>query len=71
MIKWSNVYSSHVNRVGHDSDTGEMLVQWQSGKVSAYEGVSAEKVEDISKSASVGERIKTEIKPTYKHRYRE
>jgi hypothetical protein len=69
-VTWRDVFSSHVNRVGHDDATGEMLVEWKSGKVSAYEGVAAEKVDEISRSYSIGERLK-DIKSNHTHRYRE
>jgi KTSC domain len=70
-VTWRSVFSSHIDSVGHDDETGEMLVQWSDGKISAYEGVSAEKVDEISKSHSVGDVLRQEIKPNFKHRYRE
>jgi hypothetical protein len=70
-VTWLNVFSSHVNRVGYDDETGEMLVEWDSGKVSAYKGVPAETVESISKSPSVGAEIRDSIKPNHPHRYKE
>ena len=39
------VYSSHVSAVGYDSDTGELSVEWDTGKVSVYAGVPAEVAE--------------------------
>ena len=70
MISWKNVFSSSVTAVGHDSDTGEMLVEWTDGKISAYEGVDPLVVDDISKSYSVGKAIHAQIKGKFSHRYR-
>lgn len=64
------VYSSMVSHVGYDSDTKELLITWSNGKRSAYAGVSEEKAVQLSKAASVGQMINTEIKPIYPHRYR-
>ena len=36
-----SVFSSHVDRVGHDAQTGELFVQWDTGKTSVYTGVPA------------------------------
>ena len=64
------MFSSVVTAVGHDSETGEMLVEWTDGKISAYEGVDPLLVDDISRSYSVGKAIHAEIKGKYAHRYR-
>ena len=31
-----SVFSSHVDRIGHDAQTGELYVQWDTGKTSVY-----------------------------------
>lgn len=64
------VYSSNVRAVGHDPETNEMHVEWKSGKTSIYEGVSAEKAEDIRTSWSVGQAINTLVKDQHPHRYK-
>jgi hypothetical protein len=63
------VFSSNVNRVGYDHDTGELIVEWRSGKVSAYAGVTAAKADEVSKTVSVGNMIRDEIIGNYEHRY--
>lgn len=71
MSTWEKpVFSSNVQSVGWDADTGELLVTWKSGKVSAYEGVSEEVAVELSKAPSVGNMINTQIKPLYTHRYK-
>jgi hypothetical protein len=65
-----DVYSSTAARVGYDSETQEMLVEWQDGKTSAYVGVPETLAEEISRAPSVGGSIASEIKGRYGHRYR-
>ena len=69
-ITWSGVYSSHVNEIGYDTETSEMLVRWDSGKVSGYQGVSEIEADQIAKAPSVGSALR-QIKGRYPHRYRE
>lgn len=67
--KMKPVYSSHVDKIGHDSDTQELHVQWQGGKTSIYSGVSAALADEVSNSWSVGKAIHEQIKDNYPHRY--
>lgn len=64
-----SVFSSHVDRIGHDSDTGDLHVQWQGGKTSVYSGVPAALASDVRNSWSVGKAVREQIIPNYKHRY--
>jgi KTSC domain len=67
--KMKPVYSSHVDKIGHDSDTQELHVQWKGGKISIYSGVSETLADEISKSWSVGKAISDQIKDNFPHRY--
>lgn len=68
-VVMKDVLSSNVQAVGYDPDNKEMIVQWKSGKTSAYSGVSAETADQAQKAWSVTEFINSEIKPKYGHRY--
>ena len=68
-VDWRDVYSSHVNRVGFDPEAQELLAEWDSGRVSAYEGVPYEKFESVARSWSVGKALHEMIKPSHTHRY--
>jgi hypothetical protein len=69
-MSWTrSVFSSSVSQVGYDEETGEMLVTWKSGKVSAYK-VDEATADEASRAASVGSYINDEIKPNAAHRYR-
>lgn len=67
---WSvPVFSSMVSEIGYDPAAGELIVTWRNGKRSAYAGVPEGKALELSKAASVGQMINSEIKPVYPHRY--
>lgn len=64
-----SVFSSHISEVGYDSDTAELIVQWQSGKTSSYSGVPDDVAREVMNAASVGSAIRDMIKGVYSHRY--
>ena len=68
-MSWSrSVLSEMASDVGYDSDAKTLLVTWKkSGKTSAYADVPEEVAIELSKAASVGQMIITEIKPQYRH----
>ena len=68
-VEMKDVLSSNVAAVGYDAATKTLLVQWKSGKTSAYAGVDAETAEKASKAWSVTDFINSEIKPRHGHRY--
>lgn len=69
-MSWTkSVFSSHVNSVGWDEDTSELLITWDNGRVSAYEGVDEGTALALANAPSVGQMIHREIKPSYRHRY--
>ena len=69
-MSWEkSVFSSNVESIGFNSDTGEMTVRWTTGKVSAYQGVPEDLADEISRSYSVGSMIASEIKGKFSHRY--
>lgn len=69
-MSWNkSVFSSNVVSVGWDSETSDLLVEWKSGKRSAYAGVTEETALALSTAPSVGQMLNMEIKPNYPHRY--
>lgn len=70
-MSWSrSVYSSTVSDVAYDSDRGEMVVTWKTGRVSVYSGVPEAVAEQASKAPSVGQFLNMQVKPHYEHSYR-
>lgn len=64
-----SVHSSHVTAIGHDADTGDMHVAWDSGRTSVFENVPADLAERVRKSHSVGKAMTDDIKGKFSHRY--
>lgn len=70
MPKMRSVYSSHVDKIGHDAEANELHVKWQgSGKTSVYEGVPADLAHQVMNAHSVGQALNEHIKDNYKHHY--
>lgn len=63
------VYSSNILSVGHDPETSEFHVSWKSGRTSVYQGVSADKADEVRRSASVNRAVREMIIPNHEHRY--
>ena len=69
-MSWSkSVFSSNVQEVGYDDESGSLLITWNTGKRSAYAGVPEDLAVQVSKAASVGSFLNSDIKPFYSHRY--
>lgn len=64
-----SVYSSNVEKLGHDPETGELHVQWSSGKTSIYSNVPTQVAEDVRTSWSVGQAVNQMVKGKFQHRY--
>lgn len=69
MPMMQSVYSSHVTSIGHDAETGDLYVVWDSGKTSVYSGVKPEVAQEVANSWSVGSALSDQIKPNHPHRY--
>ena len=69
-MSWNqNVFSSNIDSVGYDDSTNEMTVQWKSGRVSAYAGVSEDLALQVANAPSVGQAVNSMIKNQFSHRY--
>lgn len=64
-----SVYSSHVDQIGHDQETGELHVVYKNGRRSIYEGVPAAVAENVMGAASIGSALHSLVKNQYNHRY--
>jgi hypothetical protein len=63
------VFSSNVQSVGWDEATGDLIVTWNTGRVSAYSGVPEDLALQLSTAPSVGGMLNSDIKNQYPHRY--
>jgi hypothetical protein len=69
-MSWSqSVYSSMVSEVAYDSNTNELHITWNSGRRSAYSGVSEDVANQVANAPSVGQAVNQLIKGSYNHRY--
>ncbi len=69
MGKWSqDTYSSMVQDISYDDESGEMIVTFNSGKPYVYEGVPEDVARRVANAPSVGQAINELIKGQYKHR---
>ena len=65
-----DVFSSHVSQIGHDADTGDLIVKWDTGgKTSAYANVPPDLAQTVMRSWSVGKALTQIVKGVYDHRY--
>jgi KTSC domain len=65
-----NVYSSHIDKVGYDSERQEFHVHWQTGRKSIYSNVPPPVAHQILGSASFGSAITSMLKNgKFPHRY--
>jgi hypothetical protein len=69
MPEMRQVYSSHIDEIGYDAETGELYVTYRNGKTAVYEGVPAEEARRVMSSPSIGEAMHAIVRGTYKHRY--
>jgi hypothetical protein len=68
-LQMQSVYSSHVNKVGYDAEARELVVEWDTGRVSAYSGVPPDVADEALNAWSVGSFLNNAIKRHYPHRY--
>jgi hypothetical protein len=69
-LEWRSVFSSNVDSIAYNAETLELFVRWTRGrKVSVYEGVPDDVADEAMRAYSVGNYIREEIKPNYRHRY--
>ena len=70
-MSWNqSVFSSNVESVGYDDNTGELIIKWNNGKTSSYAGVPEALALQVANAPSVGSMINSDIKGSYEHRYR-
>jgi hypothetical protein len=66
-VEWHEVSSSAISRVGYDSHSMTLAVEWRSAGLYHYFEVSEATFSELKNAASVGNFVSTVIKPN--HRY--
>lgn len=64
-----SVYSSHVARVGYVAQDQTLLVEWDTGRTSAYQGVPPDVADEALNAWSVGTFLNNSVKGKYRHSY--
>lgn len=69
-IVWKDVLSENVSRIGYETETQTLLVQWTpSGKTSAYAQVPPDLAEEVSKAWSVKTALNSQVIGKFAHSY--
>ncbi len=66
-MEMREVYSSNVASIGYEN--GTLVVEWQRGKTSAYDGVPEDVAERVMNAPSIGQALSIDIIGHYDHRY--
>lgn len=66
---FQRVFSTTVEHVAHDAETGDLSVRWKDGKTSVYAGVPADLARQVANAPSVGKALHGMIKGKFEHRY--
>lgn len=68
-VEMRSVFSSHIDSIGYNPDTRDLVVKWKKGRLSAYAEVTPDKARSVINAPSVGEAISEFVKPFHSHRY--
>lgn len=68
------VFSSHVDAIGYDEDTGELHVRFQParnnvGRTAVYQGVPVDVARDVMAAPSIGQALHTSIRGQFPFGY--
>lgn len=64
-----NVFSSHVQRVGYDEETGELHVHFSNGHEGFYQGIPPEVARDVLTAPSIGQELHRTVRGSYGFSY--
>lgn len=66
-----NVFSSHVDTIGYDEETGELHVTFsRTGKTAVYQNVPPRVAKDVLNAPSIGMALHTSIRGQYDFAYK-
>ena len=69
MPEMRKVFSSHIDAVGYDSESGELHVQWSNGSTGHYPGVSPEHARSVLSAPSIGQELHRVVRGRYDFSY--
>lgn len=59
------VYSSHVEQIGYDVETGDLHVVWSRGNGTVFAGVPPDVAQRVLSAPSIGEALHAEVRGRY------
>lgn len=65
------VFSSFVDEVDYDAAAQTLTVTYQNGRISVYQGVPAERAQEVMSSPSIGQALHRLVRGQYQHGYAE
>ena len=68
-MQMRSVFSSHIDAIGYDAESGEFFVRYKSGKTSVFGDVTPEEAADINGSASIGQAVHRVLRGKKSHGY--
>lgn len=66
-IELMPVVSSHVNGIGYDPETSELIVEYSNGKRVAYHQVDPHTAKIVMEAPSIGQALHLFIRRRYQH----
>jgi hypothetical protein len=64
-----SVFSSHVNSIGYDEESGELHVTFSTGRTAVYANVPPKVAHDVLEAPSIGEAMWRQIRGHYPFGY--
>lgn len=64
------VFSSHIDQIGYDAVSQELIVKFQNGKTAVYMGVPFEVAQDVLSAPSIGTALNQLVKGRYSYGYK-
>lgn len=69
-MEMKSVFSSHISKIGYDSNAEELHVEFQNGKTAVYQGVPGDVAAKVTGADSIGKALHEHIKGQYAHGYK-
>lgn len=63
------VFSSHVDQIGYDEETGELHVSFSKGQTAVYQGVPPKVARSVMEAPSIGQALHNSIRGQFSFGY--
>ena len=69
MSERRRVFSSHINSIGYDAESGELTVEFGNGSTVVYSGVPPNVADNVLSAPSIGEAVWGSLRGRYDFSY--